>query len=391
SGQILAKNRIDVSAEEVTFDTAHNIGNSQSHSSDLKIGQFARVSSPIIDLIQTVEQAVNNKAASDRVKAAQTLGAAAKAYSTAADLANGGALFRVETGSGFSHSRERNEISSRESVGNQLNAQHINITSRSGDITATHTAFTSKDVEGNRLKDSSITFDSAKDLNLNAGQSEYQMQGKQQSSGVEIGTGVAVGAQTGWYVYAQAGFSNGKQSEHHLTHQNSQIDTETLTINTQGNATLKGATAKANRINAEIKGDLTIESLQDIHQSESNSAGFGGRLQGAIGSAWGGSAYGNLARGEANRKQVNEQSGLFAEDGGYGINANNVELIAGAIASTNPANSELATNNLTFRDIENYSSSHAVSAGVSASANLNKAAGTEAKTEAQAKTTSPNR
>ncbi|TCT12159.1 hypothetical protein EDC51_1211, partial [Bibersteinia trehalosi] len=32
-------------------------------------------------------------------------------------------------------------------------------------------------------------------------------------------------------LYAQAGFSNGKQSEHHLTHQNSQIDTETLTIN----------------------------------------------------------------------------------------------------------------------------------------------------------------
>ncbi|AHG87006.1 Filamentous hemagglutinin family outer membrane protein [Bibersteinia trehalosi USDA-ARS-USMARC-190] len=385
SGQILAKNRIDVSAEEVTFDTAHNIGNSQSHSSDLKVGQFARVSSPIIDLIQTVEQAVNNKDASDRVKAAQALGAAAKAYSTAANLANGGALFRVETGSGFSHSRERNETSSRESVGNQLNAQHINITSRSGDITATHTAFTSKDAEGNRLKDSSITFDSAKDLNLNAGQSEYQMQGKQQSSGVEIGTGVAVGAQTGWYVYAQAGFSNGKQSEHHLTHQNSQIDSETLTINTQGNVSLKGATAKANRINAEIKGDLTIESLQDSHQSESDSTGFGGRLQGAIGSAWGGSAYGNLARGEANRKQVTQQSGLFAEEGGYHINANNVDLVASVIASTNSENSELATNNLTFRDIENYSSSHAVSAGVSASANLNKAAGTEAKTEAKAK------
>ncbi|WP_324681873.1 hypothetical protein [Bibersteinia trehalosi] len=108
-------------------------------------------------------------------------------------------------------------------------------------------------------------------------------------------------------------------------------------------------------------------------------------MQGAIGSAWGGSAYGNLASGEANRKQVTQQSGLFAEDGGYGINANNVELIAGAIASTNSENSELTTNNLTFRDIENYSSSHAVSAGVSASVNLNKATGTEAKTEAQAK------
>ncbi|TCT17254.1 VENN motif-containing pre-toxin protein, partial [Bibersteinia trehalosi] len=74
----------------------------------------------------------------------------------------------------------------------------------------------------------------------------------------------------------------------------------------------------------------------------------------------------------------------FAEDGGYGINANNVELIAGAIASSNPENSELATNKLSFRDIENQSSSEALSAGVSASVNLNKAVGTEAKTEAQA-------
>lgn len=107
------------------------------------------------------------------------------------------------------------------------------------------------------------------------------MKGRQQSSGVEVGTGVAVGAQTGWYVYAQAGFSNRKQDENHLTHQNSQIDTETLNINTQGNTTLKGAVAKAKTINADIKGNLTIESLQDIHQSESDSAGFGGRVQAA--------------------------------------------------------------------------------------------------------------
>ncbi|MGQ8820727.1 hemagglutinin repeat-containing protein [Bibersteinia trehalosi] len=186
-------------------------------------------------------------------------------------------------------------------------------------------------------------------------------------------------------LYEQVGFSNGKQSEHHLTHQNSQIDTETLNINTQGNATLKGATAKANRINADIKGDLTIESLQDIHQSESDSTGFGGRLQGAIGSAWGGSAYGNMASGESNSKQVIEQSGLFAEAGGYNVTANNAELIGGAIASQNSENSTLTTNTITFTDIQNESSSQAVSAGISASANLNKQAGTEAKTDEQAK------
>ncbi|WP_429945557.1 VENN motif pre-toxin domain-containing protein [Bibersteinia trehalosi] len=62
-----------------------------------------------------------------------------------------------------------------------------------------------------------------------------------------------------------------------------------------------------------------------------------------------------------------------------------MDLVASVIASSNSENSELATNKLSFRDIENQSSSEALSAGVSASVNLNKATGTEVKTEAQAK------
>lgn len=94
--------------------------------------------------------------------------------------------------------------------------------------------------------------------------------------------------------------------------------------------------------------------------------------------------YGNASSGNAYRKQVNEQSGLFAEEGGYHIYADNVHLKGGAIASTNAQNSELTTNKFTFEDIQNTSESQAITAGLSGSANLTKAVGNAPRTEAEA-------
>ena len=79
------------------------------------------------------------------------------------------------------------------------------------------------------------------------------------------------------------------------------------------------------------------------------------------------SGYGNASKGTTHRKQVNEQAGIFAEEGGYHINADSVHLKGGAIASINPTNSKLATNKLTFEDIQNESSSSVASASISGS------------------------
>ena len=58
---------------------------------------------------------------------------------------------------------------------------------------------------------------------------------------------------------------------------------------------------------------------------------------------------------------------FLRKTGGYHINADSVHLKGGAIASTNPTNSKLATNELTFEDIQNESSSSAASASISGS------------------------
>ncbi|QIM61985.1 hypothetical protein A1D29_00890 [Pasteurellaceae bacterium Orientalotternb1] len=380
-GQILAKNRILVSGEKVTFDNAHNTQQHSSHQSDLKIGQFTRVISPIIDLINAVESSVKNKEASDRVKAAQLLGLAAQGYTLndtterALNHDDKAVLFRVETGTGLSHSRQNQRGASQESVGNVLNAKEINLEARDGKLSATHTDFTARDSEGKRIEGSEITLSAKQGIELQAGESHYQSLAKNQSYGTEVGTAFSVGGKTGWSFYAKEGFSKGKQESEGKTYQNSHLDAETINLNSGGDVTLAGATAKANTINADIKGNLKIESLQDEHKQKSNQIGLGTKVEFGFGSAWEFSGNANVNGGKSNSKQVMEQSGLFAEEGGYHITANNVHLEGGAIASTNPANSELTTNKITFSDIQNSSNygatSGAIAGGYSQSSGTN--------------------
>lgn len=120
-------------------------------------------------------------------------------------------------------------------------------------------------------------------------------------------------------------------------------------------------------MNANVGGKLNIESLQDEERFKTKSSGGGLEVEFGFGNNWSLSGYGNASKGTTHRKQVNEQAGIFAEDGGDHINADSVHLKGGAIASTNPTNSKLATNKLTFENIQNESSSSAASASISGS------------------------
>ena len=102
------------------------------------------------------------------------------------------------------------------------------------------------------------------------------------------------------------------------------------------------------------------------------------------------SGYGNASSGKTSRKQVNEQAGIFAEDGGYHINADSVHLKGGAIASTNAQNSLLQTNKLTFEDIKNESDSKAMSASLSGSIKESKEKWVDNETGEKVKPHSPN-
>ena len=110
----------------------------------------------------------------------------------------------------------------------------------------------------------------------------------------------------------------------------------------------------------------TLKAAKAMKKNGESSHGGGIHLEGGYGSSWNASVNVNAAKGKSERHQVLEQAGLFAEEGGYHITADRVHLKGSAIASTNPTNSRLQTNTLTFEDIQNYSSSQAISAGMGA-------------------------
>ena len=381
SAEILSKDKASINAQNIIVDSAFNTDKYKQSESDLKFGQFTRVKSPIIDLINSIESTVKNKKASDRVQAANIMSVAAQAYNLASAFqGQGGAsyLIRVESGTGVAHSRKKEDSYQHTSQGNLFNAKEIEFTARGdgstnaqgnpqlGNINITHADITSVDEKGNRLKDSSVTFN-ANNLTIDPGKSTVDQHARSQSAGVEVGMAATIGAQTGIGIYARVGGSSSKTNVEGVNYTNSHLNTETLNINTQGDTTLTGTTAKAKTINANVGGNLNIASVQDENKFETKSSGGGLEVEFGWGNNWRVSGYANSEKGESGYKQVKEQAGLFAEEGGYHVNAKNVHLKGAAITSTNPANSELATNKLTFEDIQNESHSDAMSMSFSAS------------------------
>ncbi|MDP8099885.1 hemagglutinin repeat-containing protein [Pasteurella atlantica] len=333
-----------------------NSGNSHQSSKDLKIGQFTKVSSPLIDLVNAVDEARKSKA-NDRVKSLQGLSVASRGYQAYDTVKNGGALVKVETGVGFKTAKSQQDSQYALSQSNKLNAGgNVSLTSTEGNIHLQNT-----DVSAGNL----IALDSAKEILLESGQSHKKADGSNSSAGLSVGVGASVGAQTGVYVYGEAGWSQGENHLDSNTHRNTTLTSDKLSLTSKGNTTLRGATAKANRIDADIGGELTIESPQDVVKQSSEQTGVGARVQLSLGTAWEVSGNASHSEGKSNHQQVNEQSGLFAGDGGYHVTAKNVNLKGGAIASTNAKNSELITNKITFSDVQNQSESSAVSASLS--------------------------
>ena len=364
--EILSTQNTTIQAQEVLIDAAQDTMSSREHNSDLKVGTFARVKSPLLDLLNLVDTAVNTADnASDRTKAANALGLAAKGYTVASTIYNAtkgnidGTLLRAEAGFGVAHSRSNNLIKEAQSQGNTINGKNVTIEATAGNLTAINTSITGNDKNAERMAQSAVNLSAKNDIHLMAGESTQYQQGKQTSAGVEVGTAFSIGAKTGWSVYLNAGYGNSKQKVDNLTHNNTYIDSETVNLQSSKNTHLIGAGVTAKTINVNSGGNLHIESLQDRESQSQSSQNAGLQMEFGLGSAWSFSLSGSSAKGTARRNQVNEQSGLYAEEGGYHINADNVHLKGGAIASTNAQNSELTTNKFTFEDIRNTSESQA--------------------------------
>jgi filamentous hemagglutinin len=98
---VMALEDINVNAKSIEIDNSYNTGYFYSDDKTLKIGAFARVGSPILDLVQTVEAA---EASDGRLQTMQSMAAAANVYKVASAIpgsGGSGALVFAEAGVGI--------------------------------------------------------------------------------------------------------------------------------------------------------------------------------------------------------------------------------------------------------------------------------------------------
>jgi filamentous hemagglutinin len=215
------------------------------------------------------------------------------------------------------------------------------------------------------ISSSILTLDSANDIYLEAAKSTEHSDAKHSNYGVEVGVGASYGAQTGVYVYVGIQAGGGKSYFDGTTYENALLLADTLNLSANRDITLKGGEAHAETINVNAGENLTIESLQESEYGKESESGMNLKVQVSFGTAWeikdkGGNGGINSAKANGEYLGVNQQSGLFAGDGGYHVNVGeNTNLVGGAIASSDKAIAEhkntLTTGTLTTTDLENHS------------------------------------
>ncbi|ENM0556588.1 hemagglutinin repeat-containing protein [Salmonella enterica] len=243
-----------------------------------------------------------------------------------------------------SHSEQDSTTGSTLHAGNS-----VNITSTGSDITVT----------GSEVKaGKDVVLDATRDVNLIASQDTQLTTGKNSSSGGSIGLGIGVGSGgAGISVSANANSSKGHEKGNGTWQNETTVDAgNQVTIHSGRDTTLAGAQVNGKQVTADVGRDLTITSTQDSdhYDSKQNS------VSGGVGYTFGaGTASASLNASRDRMKSdfdsVQEQSGIFAGDGGFDITVGrHTQLDGSVIASTGSADkNNLDTGTLGFGDIHN--------------------------------------
>ncbi|WNJ11961.1 hemagglutinin repeat-containing protein [Enterobacter cloacae] len=212
----------------------------------------------------------------------------------------------------------------------------------------------------------------ANDIVLGGAASTQQTTGKNSSSGG--GAGVSIGGGKSGYgigVFANVNASKGSEKGDGTAWTETTLDSGgTVSMTSGRDAILNGAQISGDKIVADIGRDLWMSSQQDSndYKSTQNSTAAGGSF--SFGSMTG-SGYISASQDKmkSTYDSVQEQTGLFAGDGGFDVTVGRHTQLDGAvIASTATADkNSLDTATLGFRDIHNEADYKVSHSGVSLS------------------------
>ncbi|WP_142285811.1 hemagglutinin repeat-containing protein, partial [Klebsiella pneumoniae] len=189
-------------------------------------------------------------------------------------------------------------------------------------------------------------------------QDTQQTTGSNKSSGGSIGVGIGAGAGgAGISISANASSSKGHESGNGTWQNETTVDAGHQVIISSGrDTTLAGAQVSGHQVTADVGRDLTITSLRDSDHYDSTQSSLSGGLGYTFGAgSWSGSLNASRDKMTSDWSSVQEQSGIFAGQGGFDVSVgSHTQLNGGVIAATGSADkNSLNTGTLGFSDIHN--------------------------------------
>ncbi len=269
-----------------------------------------------------------------------------------------------------SHSEQDTTRSSTLNAGNNLTltASGKGQTASSGDI----------NVEGGQLKaGQDVTLDAARDITLQAAKDTQLLTGSNSSKGGSIGIGLTAGSGgTGLTISASMNASKGNEKGNGTSWNETNIDAgNQVNLISGRDTTLSGALVNGDKVVADVGRDLTLTSLQDSnnYDSKQQSVSAGASFTWGVP---GGSASFSYSRDKMHSTydSVQEQTGIYAGNGGFDITVGSHTQLNGAVIASNAdtAKNSLDTGTLGFSDIHNeadYKVEHQ-GVGISTSASM---------------------
>ncbi|MFL9954606.1 hemagglutinin repeat-containing protein [Paraburkholderia nemoris] len=360
--------------KNVNLDPGTDATQSSASQSSSQFGVSLALGGAVGNAIATINQSMNNAshAGDSRLAALDTAQAGLAAYNVYQVASSTGPTGQplikatVSIGGGSSHSESQSsELANDGStlhaggtvsvIATGSGAKDANGFATDGDINA----------RGTQISGQDVVLNAARDINLQSAKDTSQQSSSNSSNGGSIGVGFGLGGQqNGFTIELAASSANGHANGNGVTNRDTQINAaDTVTLTSGRDTNLRGAEVAANTVDANVGRDLNIASQQDTntYDSKQTSAGFQASIcvpPICYGTTVSGSANTSDQTIKDNYQSVNQQSGIYAGNGGYNINVgNHTQLDGGVVASTASADkNSLSTQTLGYTNLQNTAS-----------------------------------
>ena len=212
-------------------------------------------------------------------------------------------------------------------------------------------------VIGSDMHGNNITLTAENDINLWASQDRQYTEGENSSSGWSIGADINLAGGFGGIGASISGGHGENRGDGVFNNITNLVAENGLVLQSGGDTTFIGAQASANTVNVDVGGDLTLISPQDTdnyHEKQTNwSAGVSGI--GGTGTPSFSAGYSEQVIDSRFSSTGNDQTGIFAGEGGLDVNVEGNTHLGGAVfeSQADEEKNKISTGTISWNDLQN--------------------------------------